>query len=459
MPELSLSTVAAVIGARVGSTLPQAVTATGYSIDTRSLEPGDLFFALKGGARDGHEFVEAAQRRGAAGAVVERETRDMPADFAQLVVPSALEALQRLARHVRSHSNAAIVAVTGSNGKTTVKEMIAHLAATRMAVRKSPGNFNNHIGLPLAILGLEERDQILIVELGSNHRGEIAALCEIARPQVGVVTNVGRAHIGQFGSIEEIAAEKTDLLRSLGAGGKAVVNADDRMLMGSLAGTRADLVRFGINGDAEFRATDVDVAAGAGAAFKIKGVAFRLGAPGIHNVYNALAAVATASLYGVTLEQAAEAMARYEPMRMRTVAAGGVSIIDDAYNANPDSVAAALEVLARIEAGRRVFIMGEMLELGPEAGRLHAEVGRKVAALGIDVLVGVEGLTRKAVDEAAAAGRHAPAATWFETKAEAKQALGRMLKPGDVVLVKASRGAGLEEIIDFLKTGAVAGRV
>jgi UDP-N-acetylmuramoyl-tripeptide--D-alanyl-D-alanine ligase len=459
MPELKLREIAGIVGGEVmGKPLPM-VSAAGYSIDTRLVKKGDLFFALKGEARDGHEFVKDAYGKGAAGAVVERVVQGVPPEFGQIVVPSVLEALQKIASHVRSLTRIPVVAITGSNGKTTTKEMVAHLLATRMVVKKSPGNFNNHIGLPLSILGLEKRDEVLVVEMGSNHRGEIARLCEIAKPQVGAVTNIGRAHIGLFGSIEAIAAEKTDLVRSLGPDGRAVVNADDQALMAALEETGVAVTRFGIDAPAEFRASDVRMTDGLGAAFTVKGSTITLGSSGIHNVYNALAAIAAASLFGVSVDEAARALPGYQPMRMRVASYGGITLIDDTYNANPDSVAAALDVLSLMRAARRVFIMGEMLELGPASERLHREVGSYVAASGIDLFIGIGGFTRKAVEEAMVRGMKPVKVLYFDTKADAKQALQQAIKQDDVVLVKASRMAGLEEISDFLKTNTVAGRI
>jgi UDP-N-acetylmuramoyl-tripeptide--D-alanyl-D-alanine ligase len=459
MPRLKLSEIAGVLDAEAPRASVGDLTAAGYAIDTRLLRTGDLFFALKGEARDGHEFVADACEKGAVGAVVERAFEGLPPSFPQMIVRSPLEALQRLAGHVRLSTDIPVIAVTGSNGKTTTKEMIAFLLAARMRVRKSPGNFNNHIGLPLAILGLDESDRALVVEIGSSHRGEIASLARIARPQIGVITNVGRAHIGLFGSLEAVAAEKTDLARCLEPGGEAVVNADDDILMAAVKTGVAETRTFGIHGEADFRATGVRVSEGMGSTFTLRGVAVTLRAPGLHNVYNALAAIATAGAFGLSVRDAAEAIRLYEPMRMKTHVLGGMTLVDDTYNSNPDSAAAALDVLAGMRGARRVFIMGDMLELGEYAQGLHREMGTRVARSGIELFVGIGSLTRWAAEEARSAGMRDEAVFHFETKAEARAALLGIVKADDAVLVKASRAAGLDEIADFLKSSPIAGRV
>lgn len=459
MPRLRLSEIAGVLDVETAGPLPGDLTAAGYAIDTRLLRTGDLFFALKGQTRDGSDFVRDACEKGAVGAVVERTLEGLPSSFAQLVVPSPLEALQRLAAHVRASTDIPVVAVTGSNGKTTTKEMIAFLLGVRMRVRKSPGNFNNHIGLPLAILGLDQSDRALVVEIGSSHRGEIAGLARIARPQIGVITNVGRAHIGLFGSLEAVAAEKTDLARCLEPGGEVVLNADDEVLMAAVKANTVATRTFGIASQADFRATNVGVSEGVGSTFTLAGTRVTLRAPGLHNVYNALAAIATAGAFGLSVKDAAEAIRLYEPMRMRTHVVGNMTIIDDAYNSNPDSAAAAIDVLAGMRGSRRVLIMGDMLELGECAEALHREVGLRVARSGVEILISIGDLARWIAEEARAAGMAEGAVVDFKSKAEAMASLLGIIRGDDVVLVKASRAAGLDQIADFLKSSLTAGRV
>jgi UDP-N-acetylmuramoyl-tripeptide--D-alanyl-D-alanine ligase len=448
-----MRTIAAAAGGRFasGHPPPEGLLAKGYSFDTRGLKPGEIFFALDGERRNGHQFLSDAWAKGAAGAVVAQPAGNAPQDFVQIVVSSPLDALQALASHVREDLKIPVVAISGSNGKTTTKEMLAHILSGRMHVHKSPGNFNNHIGVPLTILGLDETAQVLVMELGSNHRGEIEKLSRISRPHIGVITNVGRAHIGLFGSVEEIAREKTDLLRCLEPEGKGVVNADDRILLSAIAHINVDLVRFGVSEDAEFRATEIRQLDGGGCAFRLGRRVVTLKTGGSHNVYNALAAVSTASLLGVTVRDAARALETFEPVRTKVTSCCGVTLIDDSYNANPDSVRAALELLTGTTARRRVLIMGEMLELGEESRKLHREIGELVAASDIHLFVGIGGDTEEAVTRAKAGGMGSGTALFFETKAEAKRRISDLVRRDDVVLVKGSRMTGLEEICDFLR--------
>jgi UDP-N-acetylmuramoyl-tripeptide--D-alanyl-D-alanine ligase len=458
MPKLSIEEIARAVGGRIHGGAGLGGVVAGYAFDTRRLKPGEVFFALTGEERDGHDFVGDASARGASAAVVARQVANVPGDFVQIVVPSPLKALQQLARHVRAGLALPVVAISGSNGKTTTKEMLAAILSRHMRVGKSPGNFNNHIGVPLSILGLEENDEVLVMELGSNHKGEIRKLCGIARPDIGLITNIGKAHIGHFGSLEAIATEKTDLLRCLGPGGRGVVNADDVALMSSIHDVGAELTRFSVREASEFQASGIDQIDGQATAFSVRGVPIRLKSPGIHNAYNAVAALATASLLGVELVEAVSALESFEPARMKVESACGLTIVDDTYNANPDSVFAALEVVSKMSAARKFFVMGEMLELGDLAEDLHAEVGDRVAASGIDLFVGIGGLTRLAVEAARSAGLDETAARFFQNKVEAKTWLHETLRAGDLLLVKGSRMARLEEICEFLRQEAVEGR-
>jgi UDP-N-acetylmuramoyl-tripeptide--D-alanyl-D-alanine ligase len=458
MHRLDLKEIAEVIEAQVAADTG-GLTTSGYSIDSRTLRAGDLFFALKGESGDGHDHVRDAWEKSAVGAVVERPIDGIPSGFPQMVVRSPLSALQRIASHVRSRTDLPVVAVTGSNGKTTTKEMIAVLLSTRMKVRRSPGNFNNHIGLPLSLLALEHTDEALVVELGSNHPGEIAALCRIAQPQVGVITNVGRAHLGMFGSIDAVAREKSDLARCLQPGGEAVVNADDAALMAQIESIDVGKTTFGLTSGVDFRATSVDVSRSSGSSFALGGLPISLKAPGIHSVYNALGAIATAGVFGISVKDAAEAIHLYEPLRMKMQTYGGLTLIDDTYNSNPDSAQAALSVLSSARGGRRVFVMGDMLELGQAAEQLHREVGSLVARSPIDLLVTIGELAGWASEEAKARGMDERAVVHFADKAQARRDLRGIVKPDDVVLVKGSRLAGLDEIVEFLKSSAIVGSV
>jgi UDP-N-acetylmuramoyl-tripeptide--D-alanyl-D-alanine ligase len=295
------------------------------------------------------------------------------------------------------------------------------------------------------------------MELGSNHRGEIAKLSKIASPTVGVITNVGRAHIGHFGSVDEIAKEKTDLLRHLAEGGRGVVNGDDQVLLAALGDVGAEIKRFGMSEGLDCRATDI-VTRVTGTTFHVGGAEVRIEAPGLHNVYNALAGIAAAGLLDVSPGEAAGALEGFRPVRVRTFSSLGMTIIDDTYNANPDSVRAALDLLAGYKADRRVFVMGEMMELGRESARLHYEMGRAAASSGIDVLITIGNQTKQAAVGAHAAGMPADRVFCFETRSEARSSLKGILKPGDAVLIKGSRAAALEEICAYLRHEMVEGR-
>ncbi len=460
MPRLNLKHIADVVGGNMYGLTgdPASIIAEGFGFDSRRTGPGDLFFALRGEDRDGHAFVKDARAGGAVGAVVEERIGNVPDGFAQIVVPRTLDALQSLAKDVRSRFEIPVVAISGSNGKTTTKEMLAAILSTKMNTHKSPGNFNNHIGVPIAVLGLQENTEVLVIELGSNHRGEIAELAGIAAPTVGVITNVGRAHIGHFGSLAEIAREKTDLIRHLADGGRAVVNGDDGDLLAALGGQGVDITRFGMSEGLDYRATDIAADDTTGVRFRVAGTEVRLGAPGLHNVYNALAALAAAALLGISPADAARALEGFRSVRMRTFSSSDMTVIDDSYNANPDSIRAALALLAEYPARRKVFVMGAMFELGEAAARLHHEVGEEIASSGIDVLVGIGGLTRESTVGALATGMPADRVFFFENKDEAKASLREILAPGDVVLVKGSRAAALEEICAFLGEKTVEGR-
>jgi UDP-N-acetylmuramoyl-tripeptide--D-alanyl-D-alanine ligase len=350
-----------------------------------------------------------------------------------------------------------VIAISGSNGKTTTKEMLAHILSGSMTVFKSPGNFNNHIGVPLTVLGAPDESDVLIIELGSNHRGEIAKLTQIARPHIGVLTNVGRAHIGFFGSVEEIAREKSDVLRHLVPGGRGVINAEGCVLGGALTDIDADIITFAVKREANFRAAGVKQLPGGGSTFTVAGHEVKMTVPGLHNVYNALAAIAAASLLEVEVGDSARALESFGPVRVKTISGSSITIMDDSYNANPDSVRAAADILSGARARRRIFILGEMLELGSESEQLHREVGSMLAASGIDMLIGIGGQTRSAVEEALASGMDAGSAFFFETRADAKRYIGDAVLAGDVILVKGSRLAGLEEICEFLRS-TVEGR-
>ncbi len=418
--------------------------ATGWSVDSRTLQPGDLFFALRGPVNDGHAHVAEVFEKGAVAAVVE-ESVGGPV----LRVDDTLRALQQLAAWARREWRGDVVAVTGSAGKTTTKDVIAEMLATEMATAKNQGNLNNHVGLPLSLLRLDESARVAVLEMGMNHAGEIRDLAAIARPDVGVVTNVGYAHIENFESIEGIAAAKRELIEALGERGTAVLNADDERVAGFAAAHPGRTVLYGQSPGAQVRAEDVEYRRGDGS----PGVRFRVGAArfesaltGRHSVSNVLAGIAVAGIYGVPPDRLKERVRQLTPGKMRgeRLQHDGVLIFNDCYNSNPDAVRAMLEVVRDTPARRRIAVLGEMLELGRWAEPLHRDVGNYAAVCGIDVLVGIRGAACFMVDAVKRAGLTADAAFFFDGPREAGRLVRTLAQPGDVILFKGSRGVHVE---------------
>jgi UDP-N-acetylmuramoyl-tripeptide--D-alanyl-D-alanine ligase len=430
----------------------RAAVASGYSIDSRTLLPGDLFFAIRGERLDGHDFVEAALAKGAVGAVV---GKDQLARFAQknqlLVVEDSLLALQHLAAAVRRLWGKPLIAVTGSAGKTTTKEAIAHILATRHRVLKSQGNLNNHFGMPLQLLKLEPEDDIAVVEMGMSHAGEITGLAELARPDCGVVTMVAPVHLEFFESIAEIARAKYELIASLHAGGIAVLNADDEYVSQFGRDFHGKVFTFGIHKPADVSARKIESRGPLGSVFEIVAdeecALAALPLLGEHSIYNALAAVAVGLQYGVPLRTAAASLATVTPgdKRGEILNYEGATIINDCYNSNPKALDSMVRSLAQIPARRRVVVAGEMLELGPAAEVMHRDCGQYMASYGIDRLLGVRGLAKSMVEAAVEAGMNAE---FMNTPQEAGDWLRREVKTGDVVLLKASRGVRLEQALE-----------
>jgi UDP-N-acetylmuramoyl-tripeptide--D-alanyl-D-alanine ligase len=422
---------------------------SGWSIDNRTLSAGDLFFALRGPSHDGHDYVEEAIRKGAAGVVVDHA---MDGVRNALVVPDTLGALQSLAGWGRKRWGGQVIGVTGSAGKTTTKDAIAHLLSAEMKVGKTIGNLNNHVGAPLSILRLPDDCRVAVLELGMNHAGEIRALAGIAGPNVGVVTNVGYAHTEFFDSIEGVALAKRELIEALPADGVAVLNADDARVAGfrKVAGRS---VTFGFSEGADVRAEKLELAADA-SRFEVNGVNFDIPLPGRHGVMNALAAIAVAGVYGIPPERLTAAARSLESGKMRgeRIQMGGITILNDCYNSNPEAVRAMVDVLMATPARRRLAVLGEMLELGPSAEPLHREIGSYVAGRGIDVLIGIRGASRHMVDEAVRAGLSG-AAYFFENPETAGDFVRRLARDGDAILFKGSRGVAVEKAMERLLAG------
>lgn len=425
---------------------------SGWSIDSRTLQPGDLFFALRGPNHDGHHHVAEALERGAAGAVVERTQVDAGR---LLVVPDTLQALQQLAAWARATWGGQVIGVTGSAGKTTTKDAIAHLLAAELPVGKTVGNFNNHVGVPLSVLRLPDAARVAVLEIGMNHAGEIRQLAGIARPEIGVVTNVGYAHVEFFDSIEGVAAAKRELIESLPPSGAAVLNADDPRVsrFGDAFGGR--VVRFGLSEPADVRGEILGSGAGA-TRFRAAGIDFETTLSGRHNVLNLLAAIAVARLFDIPPERLRDAVRSFSAGKMRCerLERGGVIIWNDCYNSNPEAVRGMLDVLGSTPARRRIAVLGEMLELGRSAEPLHRGAGRYAVERGVDVLIGIRGAARFMADEAVKAGLSGGAAHFFDDPETAGEFLRQLAREGDAILFKGSRGVQVEKALErFMAEG------
>jgi UDP-N-acetylmuramoyl-tripeptide--D-alanyl-D-alanine ligase len=459
---LTLRWVADAVGGRIRSGDPRLEVRT-VAIDTRSLDRGDFFVALRGPRFDAHRFVAEAFSRGAIGAMVDRGLPagpDGPPDGRALVeVDDTTRALQDLGHAVRTASGARVVAITGSAGKTTTKEAIAAFLAGRYRVVKNRGNLNNHIGLPLSLVQLRERPDVAVMELGMSHTGEISTLVAIAEPEVRVWTNVGDAHIGYFGSSEAIADAKAEILERAGAAHVLVCNADDARVMARARAFAGRVVTFGTAADADVRADEIDDRGvdGTRARVRTRAGARRIETPliGRGNLQNVLAATAVALEFAVPLDEVAAAALRLTAADRRGAVIRlreGIVLIDDSYNASPSALARTLDVVAAATgAARKVAVLGEMLELGEQSVALHRESGRRAAAAGLHRLIAIGGEPARALAEGAIeAGMPASEVRHVESSASAAPDVAADLRPGDLVLVKGSRGTRTDIVADAI---------
>ena len=429
--------------------------AQAYSIDSRTLQPEQLFFAVKGERLDGHDFVEQALEKGALAAVVRKdELARYSVKTRLLAVDDTLVALQTLATAVRRVWAKPLIGVTGSTGKTTTKEAIAHVLSTRFRVLKSEGNFNNHFGLPLMLLKLEPGQDVAVVEMGMSHAGEITALAKIAQPEIGVVTNVAPVHLEFFKSVADIARAKYELIASLPSGGTAILNADNEYVSQFGRDFHGKVVMYGLRASADVRAENIELRGLEGSVFDVVVGGCRekavLPLVGTHNIYNALAAMAAGLERGLSPSEAVGALASLTPAdkRGQVVKLGNITIINDCYNCNPIALRAMVDSLAATPAKRRIILAGAMLELGPTGDDLHRECGRYIAEKKIDVLLGVKDAAQHLVEAASEAGMRAE---FVATPEEAGEWLNRETRDGDLVLMKASRGVKLEKALEVWK--------
>ena len=434
-------------------------TFSGISTDSRTIKEGELFVPLVGDKFDGHDFIAQVFEKGASGALV-AAGRAVPAPGGKAVieVKDTLRALQDIAHHLRTaRPGLKVVGVTGTNGKTTTKEMLASILAVRGPVLKNEGNLNNGIGVPLTLLRLKDEHWAAVIEMGMNSFGEIQRLAEIAAPQVGVVTNIGPGHLENLGSLEGVAKAKGELVAALPEGGTAVLNADDPYLRDGNVAARCGTVMFGLGKGADLSAAEVEETP-AGVVFSLvtRGGAVRVKLPvlGFHNVYDALAAASAASALGLSLPEIKEGLEGFRPakMRMEVVDIDGAKVINDAYNANPSSMAAALNALAGIKDARRIAVLGDMKELGESAEKAHYDVGRLAGAGGLACLILVGEQARHMAYGAAEAGMDEKKIIQASSPEDAGAKLAERLSPGDCVLVKGSRSMKMERVVEFLKS-------
>jgi UDP-N-acetylmuramoyl-tripeptide--D-alanyl-D-alanine ligase len=428
--------------------------ATGWSIDSRTVRPGDVFFALRGPNHDGHAYAGEVLAKGASAAVVDLAA-GMPSNARGLFrVPDVLQALQQLARFAREKWGGEVIGVTGSAGKTTTKEIIAEMLSERIPTAKNEGNLNNHVGLPLSLLRLDESARVAVLEMGMNHAGEIRTLAEIAKPNAGVVTNVGWAHMEAFDSIEGIAAAKRELIDTLPPDGTAVLNVDDPRVAGFKKSYTGRSVLYGQSPEADVRAEDVEYSLD-GMRFRVGEVWFETHLTGRFNVSNILAGVAVAGLHGIEPAHLTSRVRALKPGKMRgeRLVQQDILIYNDCYNSNPDAVRAMLDVLRDTPARARIAVLGEMLELGHWAEPLHRDVGHYVAESGINVLIGIRGAARHMVDAALLAGLRTGAAFFLNDPREAGRLARSLAQPGDAILFKGSRGVRVELALEEFLSG------
>lgn len=454
MKPITIGKLAEVTGGRIIQGDPGIILQS-VSTDTRRINKGDLFFALSGERYDAHDFLGVAAAAGSGGLVVSRQ-ESLPSGVPALLVKDTLAALQNLAAFNRGRYKGPVVGVTGSTGKTTTKDMVASVLGARLRTLKTEGNLNNEIGLPLTLLDLDDGIEAAVVELAMRGPGEIDALCRIARPKGAVITNINETHLERLGTVSHIAAAKGEILEHIPPGGFALINAESPFSLREAKRCRGKVVFFGIDRPADLVAEDIRPERGGihfSAVLEGERHAFYLPVPGQHNVMNALAAIGVGRELGLTVEEIAEGLSAVAltGMRLELLEAGGLTIINDAYNASPASTRAALGVLKEMAGGRRaVAVLGDMLELGPRAGESHREIGETAAGLDLDLLVTVGDLAASAAEGAVQAGMAGERVFPCTEHATAIRILNRLLLDGDVVLVKGSRGMKMEEIVQEL---------
>ena len=460
--ELTLEGAAAAMGGTLSDPSVRLARPTGVSIDSRGVRAGELFFAIPGERFDGHDFVSDAFRMGAVCSVVQDDRRVDRGLGPLIAVKDTIGALQKLSAHYRSKLSCTVVAVTGSNGKTTTKDLVAHVLAGAHQVGGTQGNLNNHLGVPLTLLSLRPEHEAAVIEMGASRRGEISILARLARPRIGIITNVGPTHLEEMGSVENVARTKAELASELISGGTLAVNGDDDMLLSavkSLSRKDINVITCGFGRSCRVRAMGCRSLGLKGIEFEVEGYgAATIPTLGSHNVYNALLAIAVGREMGMAFPEMRARMATFRPpsMRLEVLRVGGLVVLNDSYNSNPASAEAALKALREYPGrGRRVAVLGDMLELGSHSERLHKELGKKASF--VDWLLAIGHWAQDMVGAAVDAGLDPGRASVYPDKGALAAALRGGLKRGDVVLIKASRALGMEEIAQALEGGLPKG--
>ncbi|MDA0708996.1 MAG: UDP-N-acetylmuramoyl-tripeptide--D-alanyl-D-alanine ligase [bacterium] len=449
--------IAAMGGEWVSDQDPAEIWPTGGVIDSRAIEQGDIFFALPGEKVDGHQYVDAALKAGASAAVVSRkwfDSKDQVRGKRLIVTANPERAMGDLARVYRKQFKIPVIGITGSNGKTTTKDMVAAVLATRYTVLATQGNLNNHLGVPMTLFRLAARHEVAVIEMGISGHGEMTYLCEIAQPTIGIITNVGPTHLEFLGSVEGVAKAKGELLEYLDESSMTILNLDDLLLSKERVKVKGRLLGFGIERYSQFRGEGLHLDQGRRGHFTLQGRFFSLSVPGRHNVYNALAAAAAGVALDVPLEDAAKVLAHFAPTKLRSqvLTHKGLRLVNDSYNANPGSMAAALDILTDMmgpEGGRRIAVLGDMRELGLTTEQAHRDLGA-LAASSADALFALGSNAHLVVGAAQAAGLARDMSFEFTCQETLIQALKDFIGPGDTLLVKGSRGLAMERIAESL---------
>jgi UDP-N-acetylmuramoyl-tripeptide--D-alanyl-D-alanine ligase len=434
----------------------------GVSINSRTLKPDELFFCIQGDRFDGHTFLDDAVEKKAAGVVVSDRTKlkdslVQQAGLFAVAVPDTIYALQELAGYHRDQFSVHVIGVTGTNGKSTTKEMIASVMKMRYSTLKTEGNLNNHIGLPLTLLELKASHEAAVIEMGMSAAGEIARLAEIAKPKIGVITNISKAHMIELKTLKDIQAAKGELFQSLYADSTAIVNADDPLVYELAEKLRAEVITFGINNQADVRATDIRPSENSGYDFTLnvldKAVAVHLPFLGRFNIYNALAAAAVGHALDIPPAQIKTGLGVKHKLSQRgeTVRYGDIEVLNDTYNANPQSMREALQILnEHLTDGRKFLVIGDMLELGNEEQSAHQQLGNEVAEHGFDFLITVGELAGLTGSAAVESGMKKDQVHCFDSHRTAVEFLRTTAQPGDCLLVKGSRGSHMETVLEGL---------